>query len=80
MLGGVAGMSLAKLLPDAIFGVLLCVLFVESHNVDDGLGVPFLFLLRDTSASQDVLPFTRKTLVELVIDSRGDIETRNNLR
>ena len=45
MLGGVAGMSRAKLLPDAIFGVLLRVLFVESDNVDNGLGVSLLFLL-----------------------------------
>lgn len=65
MLRGVAGMSRAKLLPDAIFRVLLCVLFVEGDNVDNGLGVSFLFLLRDTSASQDVLPFTRKSLVQL---------------
>jgi len=65
MLGGVAGMSRAKLLPDAIFGVLFRVLFVKSDNVDNGLRVSLLFLLRDTSASQDVLPFTWKTLVEL---------------
>ena len=80
MLGGVAGMSRAKLLPDAIFGVLLCVLFVESDNVDNGLGVSLLFLLRETSASQDVLPFTRKTLVKLAIGLRGDVKMQKNLR
>ncbi|KAH0250579.1 hypothetical protein KCV00_g369, partial [Aureobasidium melanogenum] len=31
-------MSLTKFLPDAIFRVLLCVLFVESDNVDNGFG------------------------------------------
>lgn len=60
-------MSLTKLLPDAIFRVLLCVLLVESDNVDNGLGVSFLFLFRNASTSQDVLPFTRKTLQELVV-------------
>jgi len=50
MLGSVAGMSLPKLLPNAIFGVLLCVLFVESDNVNNGLGISLLLLLRDTSA------------------------------
>jgi hypothetical protein len=73
MLRSVAGMSLAKLLPDAIFGVLFCVFFVEGYNVDNGLGVPFLFLLRDTSTSQDILPFTRETLVELAVDTEGDV-------
>jgi hypothetical protein len=80
MLGGIAGMSRAKLLPDAIFGILLCILFVESDNVNNGLGIPLLFLLRDTSASQDVLPFTRKTLVELAVGLRGGLEMRKNLR
>lgn len=44
MLRSVARMSLTEFLPDAIFRVLLCVLFVESDNVDNGLGVSFLFL------------------------------------
>jgi hypothetical protein len=80
MLGSVAGVGLAKLLPDAILGVLFCVFFVESYNVDNGLGIPFLFLLRDTSTGQDILPFARETLVGLVIGSGGEIETRNNLQ
>ena len=69
MLWGVARMSLPKLLPDAIFGVLLCVLLVESDNVHNGLGITFLFLLRDASAREDVLPFARKALMELVFGS-----------
>lgn len=68
MLRGVARMSLTKFLPDAIFRILLCILLVESDNVDNGLGVSLLFLFRDASTSQDILPFTRKTLQELAID------------
>ncbi|KAH0194646.1 hypothetical protein KCU70_g362, partial [Aureobasidium melanogenum] len=58
-------MSLTKFLPDAIFRVLLCVLFVESDNVDNGFGVSFLFLFRDASTSQDILPFPRETYGKL---------------
>lgn len=66
MLRCVARMSLSKLLPDAIFRVLLRVLLVEGNDVDNCLGVTFLLLLGNTSAGQNVLPFTRETLRELV--------------
>lgn len=77
MLRSVARVSLTEFLPDAIFRVLFCILLVESDNVDNGLGVSFLFLLRNASTGQDVLPFTRKTLMELAI---GQPRVSNDLR
>lgn len=51
------------------FVVAASILFIEPHNVNHGLGVFFLFLLRDTVFLQETLPFLGKAgeLAGLVI-------------
>lgn len=80
LLGRIARTSVVELLPDAIFGISLRVLFVEANNVNDGLGVALLFLLRDTGISQNVLPLARESLNHVSQESRKDMRTEKDLQ
>ena len=65
--GWLLRVSMVKLMPDFIIpsGILL----VKSHDIDHGLWMLLLFLLRDTTLLEQPLPFFRQTskLAGLVI-------------
>lgn len=55
-------LSWSHLVPYSIVARLLCIVFVEGHDIDGGLRVLFLLLLGDSILLQHALPFSRQTL------------------
>lgn len=53
---------IVEFVPNCVLGLLLVILLVECDDVDDFLGILFLFLLGNASVRKYALPFFGETL------------------
>lgn len=60
--GAVVGVCIVEFVVRPVIAVLLVVLIVKGHNINDGLRIFALFLLTDAISLQRDLPLLRKTL------------------
>lgn len=63
-----------------IVAAIFRVLFVEGHNINDGLWILSLLLLGDTTGLQSLLPFFRQALEEHCERDRNNIGTTDPRR